>query len=194
MSPSPVEGPLVRTSRMVLRLPLESDRTEFIRAMTASATHLDPTSPLRDPAESHDAWFDRTLEKSRREWQQGTGVRLLGFLIETGCLAGTFSLNNIVRGVFQNADAGWSVMADCLRRGLATEGISALLGLAFRPEPLGLGLHRVQANIMPHNAASLGVARKCGFREEGRALRMVQIAGRWQDHIMFAKLADEHQV
>ena len=30
-----------------------------------------------------------------------------------------------------------------------------------------LGLHRIEANIMPHNIASLGVVRRCGFVEEG---------------------------
>ena len=78
------------------------------------------------------------------------------------------------------------------RQGLATEGVIAMLDLAFAPEPAGLGLHRVQANIIPHNAPSLRVAEKAGFRREGLALAYLNIAGEWRDHLMFAKLADEH--
>lgn len=184
-------GPLIRTRQMTLRLPVEADRAEFVRAMTLSQEHLRPWSPRRPEDETGDAWFTRSLARATREWQEGVGVRLLGFL-DDGRMAGTFSLNNIVRGVFQNADAGWMVMADCLRRGIATEGVTAMLGLALRPEPLGLGLHRVQANIIPSNAASLCVARRCGFREEGYAREMLMIDGRWQDHVMFAKVASEH--
>lgn len=45
---------------------------------------------------------------------------------------------------------------------------------------------------MPANARSLALAERCGMRREGYARAMLQIAGRWEDHIMFAKLADEH--
>jgi ribosomal-protein-alanine N-acetyltransferase len=186
-------GPLIRTRQMTLRLPIENDRAAFIRAMSISDEHMRPWMPRREDRETYDAWFTRSLARATREWQDGIGVRLLGFL-DDGRIAGTFSLNNIVRGVFQNADAGWLVMADCLRRGIASEGVTAILGLALRPEPLGLGLHRVQANIIPRNIASLGVARKCGFREEGLAREMLMMDGQWQDHVMFAKLAREHNV
>jgi len=176
---------------MMLRLPEQDDRAEVVRAWRASAEHLRPWSPRWPDGAPNDAFFDSTLERAWRDWRGGNGVRLLAFL-DDGKLAGTFSLNNIVRGVFQNADAGWAVMVDCVGEGLATEGLCALLGFALRAEPLGLGLHRVQANVIPGNAASLRVARKCGFREEGLARAMIQIDGRWQDHVMFAKLAEEH--
>lgn len=58
--------------------------------------------------------------------------------------------------------------------------------------PSGLGLHRVQANVMPANVASLKIARNSGFREEGLGRRLLQINDRWEDHVMFAKLAEEH--
>lgn len=176
---------------MLLRLAVEADRAEFIRAMETSDEHLQPWMPRRQSGETTGDWFTRSLERAHREWAQGIGVRFLGFRHD-GRLAGAFSLNNIVRGVFQNADAGWMVMADCLRRGFATEGVTALLDFALSPPPTGLGLHRVQANIIPRNTASLRVARKCGFREEGLARAMIQINGVWEDHVMLAKLVDDH--
>ncbi len=184
-------SPLIRTPRLTLRLPEQRDCAEFIRAMRESADHLRPWSPRLPEAGADESFFAATFSRARQEWDAGTGVRLLAFLAD-GTLAGTFNLNNIVRGVFQNADAGWSVMSECVGSGIATEGVKAMLGLAFRAEPLGLGLHRVQANVIPGNAASLRVAHKCGFREEGLARRMLMIDGRWQDHVMFAKLAEEH--
>ena len=67
-----------------------------------------------------------------------------------------------------------------------------MLDIAFAAEPRGLGLHRVQANVIPANPASLRVAEKAGMRLEGTAKRYLEIAGVWQDHHMFAKTAEEH--
>jgi [ribosomal protein S5]-alanine N-acetyltransferase len=123
--------------------------------------------------------------------REGTECRLVGFLAD-GRIAGLFNLTQIFRRALQGAFAGWSVNAEVARQGYATEGVIALLDLAFAAEPAGLGLHRVQANIVPTNVPSLRVAEKAGFRREGLALRYLKIAGEWRDHAMYAKLADEH--
>jgi ribosomal-protein-alanine N-acetyltransferase len=68
-----------------------------------------------------------------------------------------------------------------------TEAVRLALDLAFGP----IGLHRVQAAIMPNNAPSLALARRMGFREEGFAVRYLKIAGRWRDHRIFALTAEE---
>ena len=75
----------------------------------------------------------------------------------------------VFRGAFRSGYAGWRVSADQVEHGIATPGVIALLDLAFTNEPDGLGLHRVQANVMPSNGASARVAEKAGFRLEGRA-------------------------
>jgi len=93
-----------------------------------------------------------------------------------------------------SANAGWSVNAAFAGQGVMTEVVTALLDVAFAPRPHGLGLHRVAAGIMPENARSLRVAEKCGFRREGYAVELVNIAGAWRDHVCFAKLAREHVV
>jgi ribosomal-protein-alanine N-acetyltransferase len=188
------------TRRLVLRSLAEPDRAEFVRLHRISEEHLRPWSPAVPDGLGHDELFDAALERTREGTAAGTSVRFAAFVRddpsepEPTRFVGTFNLNNIVRGVFLNADAGWMVGADVLGRGYATEGVTALLDLAFTPgEEGGLGLHRVQANIIPANTRSLRVAVKAGFREEGCARAMLRIAGEWQDHLMFAKLADEHR-
>jgi len=184
----------VSTPRMTLR-PLEpSDRPTFLAALSASLDHLAPWMPA--PADwgidaGLDAHFEQSLDRAARAHASGSAVRLFAF-DSAGTLLGSFNLNNIVRGVGQMADAGWWVAAPALGRGLATEGVSALLSLAFAPHPLGLGLHRVAAGIIPRNARSIRVAEKCGMRREGLALRLVKIAGTWEDHWVYAKTAEEH--
>jgi [ribosomal protein S5]-alanine N-acetyltransferase len=70
---------------------------------------------------------------------------------------------------------------------LMTEALSLAIGQAFGD----LGLHRLEANIQPGNAASLALARRLGFRREGFSPRYLCIAGRWRDHERWALLSDE---
>jgi ribosomal-protein-alanine N-acetyltransferase len=134
--------------------------------------------------------FDRELRRTEHGRRAGTHVRLAAFATN-GALVGLFALNEIVRGAFQSAYASWQVGSDRLGLGFGTEGVCALLDLAFESPPSGLGLHRVQANIMPTNVASLRIAEKAGFRREGLALRYLHIAGRWEDHEMLAVTSED---
>ena len=76
-----------------------------------------------------------------------------------------------------------------LNRGYMTEAVSLLTDYAFS----GLGLHRIEANVMPRNARSLRVLEKCGFHPEGLAQRYLQINGVWEDHIHMVRLNDAWQ-
>lgn len=196
---------VINTARLTLRPIAAADRAEFLRVYTASwATHLGPWSPLPparpDGSPDFEAMFSQSLTRSAAGFADGTGCRLLAF-DASGTLIGGFNLNNIVRGIFQNADAGWWVASDQTRKGYATEGVRALVRLALLPQPSnagapdgrasGLGLHRVQCGIIPGNAASLGVAALVGFRREGLAARYLKINGTWQDHAIFAITAEE---
>jgi len=183
-----------RTPRLLLRPMRESDRGEFLRVHEISRELWAPWVPARYMTEPAERLFEEELAKSCAALASGTGVRLVAeMLVERpGAIAGMFNLNNLVRGVFLNADASWQLAADATGRGLGTEAVGAMLDLAFAPSPRGLGLHRVQANIIPENARSIALATRCGFRREGVARAMLKIAGMWRDHIMFAKLAEEH--
>src|SRR5688572_11682727 len=180
----------LRTPRLVLRALSEQDRAAFVRAQEISRDFWRPWSPAPDD-DSPNALFERQLARTASGLETGKDLRLAAFL-DDGRLAALLGLNEIVRGAFQNAYAGWRVTADVVRQGIGTEAVGALLDVAFAPPPQGLGLHRVQANIVPTNVASLRLAEKVGFRREGLAQAYLQIAGRWQDHVMFAKVVEEH--
>ena len=68
-----------------------------------------------------------------------------------------------------------------------SEGLACVIEYAFQH----LHLHRLEAACLPRNAASQGVLRKCGFREEGFAPKYLRINGVWEDHLLFALLAEE---
>jgi [ribosomal protein S5]-alanine N-acetyltransferase len=54
-----------------------------------------------------------------------------------------------------------------------------------------LGLHRVEANIVPVNKPSIRLVKGAGFRKEGLSKRYLKIAGKWQDHERWVMLRED---
>jgi [ribosomal protein S5]-alanine N-acetyltransferase len=183
--------PELRTPRMVLRLPREADRAEFVRVYRRSWSLYEPWVPRPPLGQTFEQMFDHTLARSDAGLKDGSGYRFFGFLPD-GVFATRVSLFHIVRDAAQRAVISWQVNADLANQGYTSEAVAALLDFAFAAQPAGLGLHRVQADVIPQNTPSIRVAEKAGFRREGCAKAYLKIAGTWQDHIIFAKLAEEH--
>ena len=110
-----------------------------------------------------------------------------GFLVvrATGAFVGVINISNIVRGLFRSAYLGYYAFAGFERQGLMSDGLRAVVRHAFG----AMKLHRLEANIQPGNAASIALARACGFAWEGFSPRYLKIGGRWRDHERWAILA-----
>ncbi|MCC3371769.1 GNAT family N-acetyltransferase [Cohnella sp. REN36] len=102
-------------------------------------------------------------------------------------IIGSVSLSNIVRGAFLSCHLGYRLDAEFESRGYMTEGLKPVIDYAFE----SLGLHRIEANIMPKNKGSLRVVQKLGFYDEGLARQYLKINGRWEDHIHMVLLNDK---
>ena len=180
----------VQTDRLVLRPLQDEDETPWIRMHEASDALFRPWMPRLEEGTTWRDLFLHTLSHASRAEAEDTGlVRIAVPIASPDEIVGVFSLSQIFRRAFQNAYAGWRVSALHQGEGFATESMRAMLDLAFG----SLGLHRVQANVIPTNHASLRVAHKIGMRREGYAERYLQIDGTWQDHVMFARTSDEHR-
>ncbi len=120
-----------------------------------------------------------------RERQLGTGYGFGVFVGER--FAGEINLNSVQRGPFQNAYVGyWVDQALAGRRYVPEAAV-----VAFRFGFEDLELHRLQVAIIPRNTASRRVVEKLGLRDEGIAVRYLQINGRWEDHVRYAITAEE---
>lgn len=109
------------------------------------------------------------------------GVTLPHVILDsTGHVAGRIT-GSIVRGAFQSCGIGYWVTKDLQGRGLATSAVAHIKSLAFGE----LDLHRLQAETLVANVASQAVLIRNGFERYGFAPTYANIAGRWQDHIMF---------
>jgi len=92
-------------------------------------------------------------------------------------IVGVFNLSEIVRGLFQNAYLGYSVISDYAGKGYMSAGLKLVLHKAFTE----MELHRLEANIQPDNINSINLVKANGFRNEGYSPRYLKINGDWRD-------------
>ena len=169
----------LRGKRIFLRPPTPADFREYAALMKISR----PVFRELIPKFKGRKQFNDYLRRCERE-------DFHGFLIclrEDGVIVGNMNLFNVVRLRVQFAIVGYFVGAPHVRQGYATEALQLMLRFAFRK----LKLHRVEASIQPHNAASIALVKRAGFTREGLSRRLVKIAGQWRDHERWAILVED---
>ncbi len=155
-----------------------ADGSEFLRAVAASRRlHGRWVSPAASPA-LYAAMVQRLNLPPNRGW--------LVRRVEDEALVGCIEVTQIVMGALCSAYLGYFAFAGQERQGLMREALNLVARTAFRE----MGLHRLEANIQPANAASIALVRACGFRQEGFSPRYLKLRGRWRDHERWALLAD----
>jgi [ribosomal protein S5]-alanine N-acetyltransferase len=110
-----------------------------------------------------------------------------GLFLTNGRFAGEVSLGSVQRGPFQMGYIGYWVDEDLAGHGYVPEGVVLLMRYSFE----ALDLHRLEAAIVPRNLASRRVAEKLGMRDEGTAVRFLQIQGVYEDHVRYAITLEE---
>jgi ribosomal-protein-alanine N-acetyltransferase len=189
---SPPLSTCLETARLLLRPPRTSDLPRIHKALRRNAGHLRPWSAA--PAKGEDpaslTGLSRAIVRDRAEWKAGRAFVLWVFdRAKDEPALGRVAFGAVHRGAFQNAYLGYWIDAEHQRRGLMTEAVRAATHFAIAE----VGLHRVQAAVMPENPASQRVLEKAGYRREGFAPRYLCIAGAWRDHLIYAITAEEWQ-
>ncbi|MHC3468836.1 GNAT family N-acetyltransferase [Streptomyces sp. 7R007] len=174
-SPYLAEGP-----RVGIRHFTYEDGAEFTARARESKDLHHPWLFPPDTAAAYAAYAGRLIEDPTKA----------GFLVcereQDGAIAGFININNIVQGGFQCGALGYGAFAHAAGRGLMREGLDLVVGYAFGP----MRLHRLEINVQPGNAASIALARSCGFRLEGFSPDMIYIDGAWRDHERWAVTAE----
>ncbi len=160
--------------KVYLRYPKTSDFAEFTDLNKASVEfHKGLANPPKDQ-ESFDEFFAKN--------EQTANESFFICSVETDEIAGSIGLSQIFRGGFQNAYLGYYLGEKFAGKGFATEAIALIVKFAFED----LLLHRIEANIQPHNFASIAVVKKNGFSKEGFSPKYLNIDGIWRDHERWA--------
>jgi ribosomal-protein-alanine N-acetyltransferase len=179
-------------SRVILRPLRVEDWDAWREVRLRCRDWLERWEPRPEPG-SADPALDREAFRARcgawerqRHFDSAYGF---GMFLRDGRFAGEVSLGSVQRGPFQMGYVGYWLDEALAGRGLVPEGVVLVMRHGFEV----LQLHRLEAAIVPHNRASRRVAEKLGLREEGTAVRFLQIQGVYEDHVRYAITAEEWQ-
>jgi len=160
---------------------------ELLELRIRNHENLQPFEPVRDASYFTVEGQEKDILTGVEDIDRTTSVLFGIFLAETDELAGRIALTGIARGPFQNANLGYFIGREHRGKGHMTEAVRLCVGYAFKE----MGLHRVQAGVMPRNQPSLRVLEKAGFRREGLAKKYLCINGMWEDHELFAMTRED---
>lgn len=179
--------PAILGDGIALRMPQTSDHAEWAALREASRNFLTPWEPTWPSDDLTRGAFRRRLKRYTDDQRNDLAYALLVFRNEDNALVGGITLANIRRGVAQAGSIGYWVGEPYARKGYMTAAVRALIPFSFQT----LRLHRLEAACIPGNAASVALLERTGFTREGYARSYLCINGVWQDHLLFARLADD---
>lgn len=161
---------------------LAEEAADFYRRNRA---FLRPFEAVREEAFFTAEHQRKLLEQEMEARRQQTGFRFYIRLAQgSEKLIGVIGLNNVVWGAFYSAHLGYKMDHGYINGGYMTMAVALITRFAFET----LGLHRIEANVMPRNGASLRVLEKNGYYNEGISKDYLKINGVWEDHIHMVKL------
>ncbi len=171
--------PLLKGKRVVLRFPEMKDAEEFIQQSKESEKfHRNLVKPARD----EDA-FRKYIKGNKTE----TNRLFLVCRKSNDAIIGVTNMSQIFHGVFKNAYLGYYLFESFTGKGYMTEALELTVRFAFRD----LKLHRLEANIQPHNLSSIELVKRCGFIKEGLSRKYLKIGGKWCDHERWAIIKED---
>ena len=183
------ELPALKGSRINLRPPEPNDHREWASLRQTSRAFLEPWEPRWSPDElERSAWRQR-IRRYREDFEQGLAVAFFIFENRSGRLIGGITIGNIRHGVSQSGQIGYWIGERYAGQGFMLEAVRLVIHFAFET----LRLHRIEAACIPGNTRSIRVLEKAGFTREGLLRSYLKINGGWQDHYLYALIADDRR-
>lgn len=177
----------IKTERLILKVLDDSFTSEVLDFYSRNAKFLSNWEPARELEFYSEQYQRKQLNDELNRIQAGNLFKVWMFSKEDSQynkIIGSIALNEIIRGCFQSCFLGYKIDETYRNKGYMTEGVSKIVEYAFRE----LNLHRIEANIIPSNLASIRVVEKNGFINEGVSRKYLKINGVWEDHIHMVRL------
>ena len=142
--------------------------------------HLAPWSPIRTTEYFSTEQIRRRLEIQASAFEAGLAMHFALLTPDGEQMIGACNFSGIIRGAFQACYLGYHIDEAHQNQGLMREALEAGIGYMFDTQ----NLHRIMANYIPTNERSARLLERLGFEHEGYAKAYLNIAGRWQDHVL----------
>ncbi|MEK4045953.1 GNAT family protein [Paenibacillus sp. FSL H8-0048] len=174
------EFPLIETERLLLRQLQSEDAEAYFNYFSNNEVTMfwgyDCPKDVKTVANTFVRFSNAFKRKEMIVW----GIAEKG----TDKIIGTCILSNFVRGSMANIS--YNLSQEHWKKGFMLESLGAIIPFGFR----NLGLHRIQAMVMPENHASINLLEKCNFKKEG-LLRAYSFGTLFTDTFIFSLLAEE---
>ena len=179
----------IKTERLLLRLLEPGESGLLITYLEENREHLAPWEPTRTDKYYTTDFCELEIKKNQTGYFQGQSLKLAAFFKELpeGPIVCVCNFTNIIHGVFKACYLGYSIHHKYEGKGLMYEALDGAIHFVFEK----LKLHRIMANYMARNKRSARLLQRLGFEREGYARDYLQIAGKWEDHIMTAKICEK---
>ena len=177
------------TQRLVLRILSPENAglvTEFYRRNAEDFSLYEPIN-LTNARTVH--YQRQILEYEQRYFRAGSMVRFY-FFEKTSpfTVIGTVSFREIRHGQYSSCVFGYKMDKAFRRKGYCFEALSLTIELVARE----FSLHRIYADVMPENTASISLLEKLGFQREGLPRETVYLSGQWRDHYLYSRIFPDH--
>lgn len=170
---------------ITLRNLTPGDAKDILNYYKKNKKHLEPFEPSKDTSFYTLETQKRFLNKSYKDFLNGTSVELGIFKHEK--LIGKVKLSGIIHGSFKNGILGYSIDEDEQGKGYMGESVKLLLEYAFYE----CDLHRIEASALIDNKKSRRVLEKSGFKLVGINKKYMFINGKWEDHATYYILKED---
>jgi len=141
--------------------------------------HFKKWEPIRNEEfYTTDFWASR-LQDNIKAFEAFNAVNFFLLNLEGNKIIGQCTYSNIIPGVFQCCNLGFTIDKEFEGKGFMREALT--LGNEYLFER---GIHRIQANYLPINERSAFLLKRLGFVIEGYARDYLFINGKWSDHIL----------
>ena len=169
-----------KTKRLLLIQPNMDMATEIANFYMRNKKFFRDYDPSRPESFYNLSTHKKIVKKELEETKLGRMLKFWLFKIEDKKrIIGMISFTNISNSSFLSTTVGYKLDEEELKQGYMTEALRAAIVIIFKE----LKLHRIEANIMPHNRPSMNLVKKLGFEYEGLAKKYLKINGKWEDHI-----------
>jgi len=172
--------------QVFLRPPERGDYEAWAALRARSRDFLSPWEPTWPADALSRANFRARIARYGDDWRSDQGYNFFIFRPDD-VLVGGIGLSNMRRGVAETASLGYWVGLPFARQRFMTAALPLVLDFSFDR----LRLHRVEAACLPTNVPSRSLLLRTGFVEEGYARRYLLIDGKWQDHLLYARLSSD---
>ena len=174
--------PRIETERGVLTILNESQAHLLYDYVNEEKKFLTPWEPSRDESYYSLNLCELRIKEMRRDFLEDKGLVFCFLSHNEDKMLAYSNYSNIVRGVFQACNLGYSLRESEQGKGLMHEALKAGLEYLHKEQ----NIDRIQASYMPRNEKSASVLKKLGFEKEGLARGYLKINGAWEDHVLTA--------